>query len=192
MGRSYVNHRQTLAQRKWYRIKKAEKWQSKISVRQSETAHMTHAGPCTNACEFILVTSRRGRMPPLSPEDKAFVVAQYYAGKTATQIQRKFKRDHGKIFCHKTINRWLKRVPAEFEKNCTMNRKVRETLSDRQFFVFSPFPVSWCPLRIHVWATCWWSCDRKLFRGHVWTSVESGSQFPSIILRDDERLVLRW
>ena len=32
-------------------------------------------------------------MAPLTPADKAFIVSQYYAGKTAVEIQRKFKRD---------------------------------------------------------------------------------------------------
>ena len=44
-------------------------------------------------------------MPPLSPEDKAFIVAQFYAGKNATQVQRKFKRDQREPFSLPTINK---------------------------------------------------------------------------------------
>jgi len=59
-------------------------------------------------CKSDLVTSQCARMPPLSPEDKAYIVSQYYAGKTATQIQRKFKREKRKTFSLPTISTWLK------------------------------------------------------------------------------------
>ena len=65
------------------------------------------------------------QMPAVTPQDKVFFVSQYYAGKTVTQIQRKFERDHKQIFSKATIARWFKRVPEQFEKECHMKRKVR-------------------------------------------------------------------
>ena len=62
-------------------------------------------------------------MHTVTPEDEAFNVSQYYAGKTVTQIQRKFKRDRKKSFSKTTIARWFKRVPEQFEKKCTMSSR---------------------------------------------------------------------
>ena len=63
-------------------------------------------------------------MPPLSPEDEAYILSQYCAGKTATQIQRKFKREKRKTFSLPTISTWLKRVPTQFETMCALKREV--------------------------------------------------------------------
>ena len=71
---------------------------------------------------FCLLTSN---MPTVTPEDKAFIVSQYYAGKTAMQIKRKLERDRKRSFSLSTISRWFKRVPEQFETECHMKRKVR-------------------------------------------------------------------
>ena len=66
-------------------------------------------------------------MPSLSPSDKAFIVSHYYAGKSAVQIQRKFKRDRQQTVALSTVSRWLKRVKTDFEESCTLGRKVSFT-----------------------------------------------------------------
>lgn len=63
-------------------------------------------------------------MPALTPADKAFVVAEYYAGSSASQIQRKFKRDRNKSVSLPTVSRWLKRVKSDFVTTCSLQRKV--------------------------------------------------------------------
>ena len=87
---------------------------------------MTYAKQRGDVFVLNVVTSSHLKMPPLSAKDKAFVVAQFYAGKTAVDIQRKFKRELHKTFSLPTISRWLKRVPTQFEKKCTLSREVRE------------------------------------------------------------------
>ena len=64
-------------------------------------------------------------MPSLSPSDKAFIVAQHYAGKSAKEIQRKFKRDRKMIVSLPTVSMWMQRVETEFETSCKLERKVR-------------------------------------------------------------------
>ena len=60
-------------------------------------------------------------MPALTPADKAFVVAEYYAGSSASQIQRKFKRDRNKSVSLPTVSRWLKRVKSDFVTTCSLH-----------------------------------------------------------------------
>ena len=63
-------------------------------------------------------------MPALTPADKAFVVAEYYVGSSASQIQRKFKRDRNKSVSLPTVSWWLKRVKSDFVTTCSLQRKV--------------------------------------------------------------------
>ena len=63
-------------------------------------------------------------MTLLTPADKAFIESQYYAGKTAGEVQRKFKRDRKQNMSLSTVPQWLNRVKTEFEESCTLERKV--------------------------------------------------------------------
>ena len=60
-------------------------------------------------------------MPTLTPADKAFIVSQYYLGKSAAQIQRKFKRDK-----HKKVSFNTNQLLAEASANAVRERMQHE------------------------------------------------------------------
>ena len=65
-----------------------------------------------------------GNHADLAHEDKVFIISQYYAGKSASEIQRKFKRDRKTMFSLPTVSMWLHRLKAEFQSSCKLERKV--------------------------------------------------------------------
>ena len=107
------------------------KWQSRKKLRrtksfknvQSKTAATKHR----TIVFYKLLTRNKpspATMAHLTASDKAFIVSQHYAGKTAAQIQRKFKRDRKQTVALSTVSRWLNRVKTEFEESCTLQRTV--------------------------------------------------------------------
>ena len=60
-----------------------------------------------------LICSSLARMPSLSPSDTAFIVSQHYGGKSAVQIQRKFRRDRKQKVAFSTVSRWFNRVGVD-------------------------------------------------------------------------------
>ena len=82
-------------------------------------------------------------MPSLSPSDTACIVSQHYVGKSAVQIQRKFRRDRKQKVAFSTV--WLKRVKTEFEKsrlNSTIhhNETIYEELRENGI---EPYQTAW-------------------------------------------------
>ena len=63
-------------------------------------------------------------MQTLSREDKVFIISQYYVSKSASEIQRKFKRDRKTMVSLPMVSMWLQRWKTEFQSSYKLERKV--------------------------------------------------------------------